>query len=236
MQACLDVVALRPGAGRQLVVAIENQLGLKYFAGATEDHLGTHYSGVEDRYQPQGVRTMGRRQLERALRTAGFTQVVFQFPFPDYKLPVAVLFEQGLAREGFRPSEIVRHLYARDYAGRTCTPSTPRRSRRCGGQRPARGPVEFLLVLAAPAGGRGLAVDDAVLAVAYSAGRARAFQTQTHFRSQADGSILCEKTRVHAESATPQGPRRRASPTACCGTPMCAGRPCIRGSSLRSGT
>ncbi len=39
---------LRPGG--ILIVAIENQLGLKYFAGCAEDHLGQAMVGIEDRY------------------------------------------------------------------------------------------------------------------------------------------------------------------------------------------
>ena len=43
----------------KLIIAIENQLGLKYFAGAPEDHLGQPMYGVEGRYradQPQTFR------------------------------------------------------------------------------------------------------------------------------------------------------------------------------------
>ena len=43
---------LRPGG--RLILAIENQLGLKYFAGAPEDHLGVPMRGVEGLYAEQG--------------------------------------------------------------------------------------------------------------------------------------------------------------------------------------
>ena len=36
---------LKPGG--QLVIAIENRLGMKYFAGATEDHSGKYFEGIE---------------------------------------------------------------------------------------------------------------------------------------------------------------------------------------------
>ena len=32
--------------GGRIVIAIENRLGLKYFAGCAEDHLGTYFSGI----------------------------------------------------------------------------------------------------------------------------------------------------------------------------------------------
>jgi GT2 family glycosyltransferase/glycosyltransferase involved in cell wall biosynthesis/SAM-dependent methyltransferase len=78
-----------------LLVAIENQLGLKYFAGAPEDHLGRPMLGVSDLYAPDGVRTYGRSSLERLLRQAGFAGMGLALPFPDYKLPSSVLLSEG---------------------------------------------------------------------------------------------------------------------------------------------
>src|SRR5690606_13740042 len=46
---------LRPGGA--LVVAIENQIGLKYLLGAREDHLGRPWVGIECYTGPPGVRT-----------------------------------------------------------------------------------------------------------------------------------------------------------------------------------
>ena len=47
----------------KLIIAIENQLGLKYFAGAPEDHLGQPMYGIEGRYQKDQPQTFGRRVL-----------------------------------------------------------------------------------------------------------------------------------------------------------------------------
>jgi len=203
MQACLEVARSALAPGGTLVVAIENQLGLKYFAGATEDHLGTHYSGVEARYPPQGVRTMGRREIERVLKAAGFSRVVFQYPFPDYKLPMAVVFEPGLARADFRPSEIVRHLYARDYAGKDLHAIDAAQVWPVLEDNGLLGDFSnsFLILASESNVPPGLAPPDEVLAVTYSAGRARTYQTQTQFRVGPDAAILCEKTRLHPESA-----------------------------------
>ena len=84
---------LKPGG--VLLVAIENQLGLKYFAGAPEDHLGRPMLGIADLYRGTGARTYGRPALERLLKDAGFVDVGFALPFPDYKLPTSVLLAQG---------------------------------------------------------------------------------------------------------------------------------------------
>lgn len=84
---------LKPGG--VLLVAIENQLGLKYFAGAPEDHLGRPMLGVADLYGASGARTYGRAALEAMVLDAGFTSAAFALPFPDYKLPTSVLLARG---------------------------------------------------------------------------------------------------------------------------------------------
>lgn len=84
---------LKPGG--VLLVAIENQLGLKYFAGAPEDHLGRPMLGLADLYGTSGARTYGRAALEALLADAGFAEVGFALPFPDYKLPTSVLLSRG---------------------------------------------------------------------------------------------------------------------------------------------
>ena len=86
-----------------LVIAIENQLGLKYFAGAPEDHLGKAMLGIEDQYTEGGVRTYSKQRLTALLRQAGFEEVEFLYPFPDYKMPASILSDEGLDHETFDP-------------------------------------------------------------------------------------------------------------------------------------
>lgn len=74
-----------------LILAIENQLGLKYFSGSLEDHYGTPFFGVNDSYRRDGVTTFGRVELSKLLREAGFESLEVLAPLPDYKLPVSVV-------------------------------------------------------------------------------------------------------------------------------------------------
>jgi len=91
---------LRPGG--TLLLAIENKLGLKYFAGAAEDHLGRPMLGIGDLYEARGPRTWGRAELEAMLHQAGFARTGFAVPLPDYKLPTTVLLPEGTdAMPGF---------------------------------------------------------------------------------------------------------------------------------------
>jgi 2-polyprenyl-3-methyl-5-hydroxy-6-metoxy-1,4-benzoquinol methylase len=85
---------LKPGG--IVIIAIENQLGLKYFAGAPEDHVSRRMFGIEDRYSDSSVRTYGREDLAKLLKMAGFSDHHFYAPFPDYKFPITVFSQDGL--------------------------------------------------------------------------------------------------------------------------------------------
>lgn len=85
----------------KLIIAIENQLGLKYFAGAPEDHLGQPMVGIEGRYRQDQPQTFGRKVLASLLKQAGFATSEFLAPFPDYKLPVSIVTETGFANKNF---------------------------------------------------------------------------------------------------------------------------------------
>jgi SAM-dependent methyltransferase len=86
---------LRPGG--RLVLAIENQLGLKYFAGYREDHVAQPMFGIEDLYAANGVVTFGKAELAARLHHAGLADLEWLYPFPDYKLPVSILTERALS-------------------------------------------------------------------------------------------------------------------------------------------
>jgi 2-polyprenyl-3-methyl-5-hydroxy-6-metoxy-1,4-benzoquinol methylase len=76
-----------------VVLAIENQIGLKYLLGGPEDHLGRPWVGIEDYPGRPGVRTWTRCALGAMLAHAGFAAQRWLAPFPDYKLPSTVVHE-----------------------------------------------------------------------------------------------------------------------------------------------
>lgn len=102
-----------------LILAIENKLGLKYFNGCSEDHTGVPYFGINGLYDAGTPVTFGRRELEARLRAAGFADLAFYYPFPDYKLPNLILAEDAFARDDFRPADLLYRAFSRDYGGGT---------------------------------------------------------------------------------------------------------------------
>lgn len=85
---------LKPGG--RLYVAIENKLGLKYFVGYHEDHIGKPFVGIEGYKKSDKVRTFTRSELKNLLETGGFKDTVFYYPFPDYKLPTVIYDEDTM--------------------------------------------------------------------------------------------------------------------------------------------
>lgn len=79
----------------KLFIAIENKLGIKYFAGANEDHVNLPMYGINNAYHEHGVVTFGRQELTGLLHDAGFTDSQTYLPLPDYKLPVSMVTPLG---------------------------------------------------------------------------------------------------------------------------------------------
>lgn len=70
-----------------LLIAIENRLGIKYFAGAKEDHTGRIFDGINGYPDNSRVRTFSRAELSHLIRECGFGESKFYYPYPDYKFP-----------------------------------------------------------------------------------------------------------------------------------------------------
>ncbi|WBV22801.1 class I SAM-dependent methyltransferase [Pantoea piersonii] len=83
-----------------LFIAIENKLGLKYLAGAKEDHLGVPMLGINNAYSENGVCTLGREELKDLIRESGYHHIEEYLPFPDYKLPTLIFTPSGHQYKG----------------------------------------------------------------------------------------------------------------------------------------
>ena len=89
---------LKPGG--KLIIAIENKYGIKYWAGATEDHTGGFFDGIEGYDGVDRVRTFSRHGLEKLIKESGFTDAEFYYPVPDYKMPIEIYSEERLPKKG----------------------------------------------------------------------------------------------------------------------------------------
>lgn len=181
--------------GGVLLVAIENQLGLKYFAAYGEDHVAQPMFGVEDRYQPTGVVTFGRAELSARLKGAGLACQQWLFPFPDYKLPVAIFSERGVkGRDGVDLGALATASVAADPQ----TPSSMSFSLEAAWRPVVRNGLggelanSFLAIASAQPPG---AVDEDVLAWHFAVERAKPYAKRTVFRVR-DGMVWVEPERL----------------------------------------
>lgn len=89
----------------KIIIAIENKYGLKYFAGAPEDHTNEYFLGLNNYDGNRSVRTFGKAEFTRLLADSGLNYTKFYYPYPDYKFP----------NEIFTDSTLKTFGYGRDY-------------------------------------------------------------------------------------------------------------------------
>jgi SAM-dependent methyltransferase len=189
LKAALDKARSCLGDEGAVVVAIENQLGLKYFAGASEDHHGQAFFGIEDRYdETPGPRTLGRNELRRLLGEAGFAKQAWYYPFPDYKLPRLVLTDRGLQDSRLPAGRLAGGLSGRDYVWPHPEIFAEDAAWEVVGRNELIADLSnSFLVAASPCSGSKLLERPGWLAELHTSHRVRAFRTITRFAPGTDG-------------------------------------------------
>ena len=176
-----------------LIIAIENQLGLKYFAGAPEDHVVTPMFGVEGRYNSATPQTYGKQALASLLSGAGFSSNEFFAPFPDYKLPVSIVTEEGFVDPDFDAAAFAWQSAQRDpQLPELCTFSLELAWPQICKNGLGMDMSNSFLIGASPVARKTL--DKGTLAVHFSSDRRAEFCKSSSFKKGADSSI-----RVHYE-------------------------------------
>ena len=92
---------LKPGG--RLYIAIENRLGMKYFAGSIEDHLWVPFAGIQGYDKNTKVKTFSRQELMELLGRSGYQDLYFYYPYPDYKLPSVIFSDDMLSWDAIQP-------------------------------------------------------------------------------------------------------------------------------------
>lgn len=93
--------------GGVLLLAIENRFGIKYWAGANEDHYGVPYVGIAGYDNVDGARTFSRSELIKLLKAAGFSSQDCYLALPDYKFPREIIAAESEEFHSFATSEPV---------------------------------------------------------------------------------------------------------------------------------
>jgi len=99
-----------------LLIAIENKNGLKYFSGASEDHLGKSFHGICGYSEVNGVKTFSKNEMLEILRISGFEKVDIHHLSPDYKTTRAVLTNDFLVKEPIVSANVLSNYAFEDYS------------------------------------------------------------------------------------------------------------------------
>ena len=118
VESFLSFAASHLNENGKLVIAIENQLGLNFFNGRSEDHVGQPFFGINDLYQEKSVVTFGRKELTQRVVNAGLRSPDYMYPFPDYKTPTVILSEKAFGLKDFEVANLLFGTRSRDYYGR----------------------------------------------------------------------------------------------------------------------
>lgn len=96
----LQIVAKHVKPGGKIIVAIENRMGLKYWAGCKEDHVGLYFEGIEGYRNTDTVKTFSRSELAEIIRQAQVGEARWYYPYPDYKFPNVIYSDEYLPKCG----------------------------------------------------------------------------------------------------------------------------------------
>lgn len=79
-----------------ILLSIENRLGLKYLAGAPEDHVGKSFVGINGYKNGEHVQTFSKSELEELFSRAGLSVHRWYYPYPDYKFPTEIFTDDSV--------------------------------------------------------------------------------------------------------------------------------------------
>ena len=84
-----------------LFIALENKLGMKYFAGCQEEQKGGFYTGIEDYSSwDSHIHPLSKKELEDIIGELNVSSFRFYYPYPDYKYPTIIYTDECLPKEG----------------------------------------------------------------------------------------------------------------------------------------
>lgn len=82
----------------KLLIAAENRIGLKYLGGCRDEYTAGFYDGV-NQYYGDSEQTYDLKEWNSLLKEAGFSKIIFRYPYPDYKFCETVYSDDFLPKK-----------------------------------------------------------------------------------------------------------------------------------------
>lgn len=180
-----------------VIIAIENQFGLKYFSSSKEDHTGIMFDGLEGypSYGARKARTFGYGELKQLL-SQHFRCVDFYFPYPDYKTPSCILSDRFFCKA--KAGELIGRFKPNPYLanGKSLYDERLVLLELDKNNMLPFFSNSFLII----AGKQDISsIKFKFLGLVYSKNRVEKFQTVSSFIGHDDGRILVEKTPMNSQ-------------------------------------
>ena len=83
-----------------IIIAGDNKTGMRYWAGAPENSSEVPFTGITSDVDVRAKRSFSKTQYENMLENAGFKDVEFYYPTPDYRFVSSVFSDDYLPQEG----------------------------------------------------------------------------------------------------------------------------------------
>jgi SAM-dependent methyltransferase len=189
VQDCLKLVKSLLKDTGTLIIAIENQLGLKYFCGHEEDHVGIPFFGIEGRYNNETPVTFGKQEITNILKESGYRAVDFHYPFPDYKCPQFVFTEMAFNTPYFAPEQIIQQVESNSYSRTTKAAFKEELTWEVLGKNNMLSPFSNSFLIFANISDTNRVIEKDFLAVGYSLNRSNKYKTRTEFKLHNDPTV-----------------------------------------------
>lgn len=84
----------------KIILAVENRMGFKYFAGAMEEYSGQYFGGIEGMEGVNGERTFTSAEMQDIFGIFPEYAITTYYPYPDYRFPMTIYSPQFLPNKG----------------------------------------------------------------------------------------------------------------------------------------
>lgn len=98
-----------------LIVTLENRYGIKYWAGAPDERTGQMFDGICGHFTEAASQTFSRTRMLALLDSIGISRIEEYYPWPDYKMPKAVIAKRLVDQRPEVAADIAADALTRDH-------------------------------------------------------------------------------------------------------------------------
>ena len=83
-----------------LIIAVDNKYGIKYWAGANDEHTGIRFDSISGYKGVDNIYSYTKEELFKIMNEEGFIKKAVYYPIPDYRFSMEIYSENNLPKNG----------------------------------------------------------------------------------------------------------------------------------------